>query len=91
MATKPYASGGAYLNRMSDSCTGCRYNPRKRVGEDACPFTTLYWDFLARHEDRFDGNHRLARPLAGMRRLSDLPAVRERAEEVLALLDSGEL
>ncbi|MEZ5374645.1 MAG: cryptochrome/photolyase family protein [Microthrixaceae bacterium] len=91
MATKPYASGGAYLNRMSDSCTGCRYNPRKRVGEDACPFTTLYWDFLARHEDRFDDNHRLARPLAGMRRLSDLPAVRERAEEVLALLDSGEL
>jgi deoxyribodipyrimidine photolyase-related protein len=91
MATKPYASGGAYINKMSDSCKGCRYNPRKRVGADACPFTTLYWDFLARNEEVFAGNHRMARQLAGMRRLSDLPAVRERAVEVLAALDSGDL
>ena len=46
MATKPYASGGAYINRMSDHCRSCRFDPRKRTGEDACPFTTLYWDFL---------------------------------------------
>jgi len=56
MATKPYASGGAYINRMSDHCTKCRYNPKKRTGDDACPFTTLYWDFLARNEEALKGN-----------------------------------
>jgi deoxyribodipyrimidine photolyase-related protein len=51
MATKPYAAGGAYINRMSDYCRGCRYDRSARTGPDACPFTTLYWDFLARHHD----------------------------------------
>ena len=91
MATKPYASGGAYLNKMGDGCKGCRYNPKKRTGEDACPFTTLYWDFLARNEGALAGNHRMSRQLAAMRRLSDLPAVRERAEWVLKALDEGTL
>ncbi len=91
MATKPYASGGAYINRMSDHCRGCRYDPKKRVGPDACPFTTLYWDFLARHEETFRGNHRMGNQLAAMRRLSDLPDVRARAVEVLVRLDAGTL
>lgn len=91
MATKPYASGGAYINKMSDHCKGCRYDPRKRVGADACPFTTLYWDFLARHEETFAGNHRMGRALAGMRRLADLGDVRKRAGEVLVALDAGTL
>jgi deoxyribodipyrimidine photolyase-related protein len=91
MATKPYASGGAYINKMSDSCNGCRYDPKQRVGDNACPFTTLYWDFLARNETAFAHNHRMARQLAGMRRLSDLPDVRERAVDVLAALDAGDL
>ena len=55
MATKPYVSGGAYIDRMSDYCGDCRYDPRKRTGDDACPFTTLYWDFLARHDERLAG------------------------------------
>ena len=91
MATKPYASGGAYINRMSDSCKDCRYDPRKRTGSDACPFTTLYWDFLARNEGALVGNHRVGRQLASMRRLSDLPAVRDRATEILVALDAGTL
>ncbi|MEM7139605.1 MAG: cryptochrome/photolyase family protein [Actinomycetota bacterium] len=91
MATKPYASGGAYINRMSDYCKECRFDPKKRTGDDACPYTTLYWDFLARNEARFQSNHRMSRPLAGMRRLSDLPAVRERAADVLVALDAGRL
>jgi deoxyribodipyrimidine photolyase-related protein len=91
MATKPYAGGGAYIHRMSDSCRGCRYRPGERVGERACPFTTLYWDFLARHETRFAANHRMARQVNAMQRLGDLDAVRARAQDVLELLDAGEL
>jgi deoxyribodipyrimidine photolyase-related protein len=91
MATKPYASGGAYLNRMGNSCKACRYDPKQRTGDNACPFTTLYWDFLARNEHVLAGNHRMSRQLAGMRRLSDLQAVRERAEVVLKALDEGTL
>jgi (6-4)DNA photolyase len=91
MATKPYASGGAYINKMSDSCRSCRFDPKKRVGADACPYTTLYWDFLARNADSLATNHRMARPLAAMRKLDDLPAVRRRAVEVLDRLDHGDL
>lgn len=91
MATKPYAGGGAYINRMSDYCKGCAYDPKRRTGDDACPFTTLYWDFLARHRTRFAGNHRMAQALHGLDRLPDLDDVRERATEVLGRLDDGTL
>jgi deoxyribodipyrimidine photolyase-related protein len=75
MATKPYVSGGAYLNRMSDYCGGCRYDPKKRVGDDACPFTAGYWAFLDRNAERLEGNHRMARPLQQRHRLADLAEV----------------
>ena len=52
MATKPYTSGGAYLDRMTDHCGPCRFNPKVRVGEDACPFTAGYWWFLDRNRNR---------------------------------------
>jgi deoxyribodipyrimidine photolyase-related protein len=91
MATKPYASGGAYIDRMSDYCKGCHYDRRARVGDDACPFTTLYWDFLDRHHDRFLRNARVARQVRASERLVDLPEVRARAATVLELLDRGEL
>jgi len=77
VATKPYASGGAYINSMSDFCSGCPFNPKVRVGENACPFTAGYWAFLNRVEPKLRGNHRMAQPLAGLRRLSDLDAVLE--------------
>ena len=91
MMTKPYAAGGAYIKRMGAFCKPCRFDPTKRVGEDACPFTTLYWDFLARHEDRFRSNHRMAQQLASMRKLADLDAVRARAQVVRTALERGEL
>jgi deoxyribodipyrimidine photolyase-related protein len=91
LMTKPYAAGGAYLNRMTEYCGGCRFDPKKRVGDDACPFTTLYWDFLDRHRDTFAKNHRMGQQLAGLNRLSDLPEVRVRAAEVLDALSSGRL
>ena len=91
MATKPYAAGGNYIDTMSDYCGTCRYDRRARVGDDACPFTTLYWDFLARHHDRLVANPRVARQVRAAERLSDLRAVRERAREVRSMLDEGRL
>ena len=75
MATKPYAGGGAYINRMSDYCHDCRFSPSVRLGPKACPFTAGYWSFLARHEDRFAANPRMARQIQGAHRLGDLPDV----------------
>lgn len=89
LMTKPYAAGGAYLNRMTQFCKGCVYDPKMRVGEDACPFTTLYWDFLDRHREEFSRNHRMSQQVMGLNRLSDLPKLRKRAAEVLAGLEAG--
>ncbi|MDN5762721.1 MAG: cryptochrome/photolyase family protein [Microlunatus sp.] len=75
LATKPYLSGGAYMNRMSDYCGGCRYDPKKRVGEDACPFTGGYWRFLHRHRERFEANPRMRPAIRGLDRLADLDQV----------------
>jgi deoxyribodipyrimidine photolyase-related protein len=91
MATKPYVSGGAYINRMSDYCRGCRFDPRKRVGDDACPFTSLYWDFVARHRERLAANPRMARAVRSFDRLADAAATRERAAAVADRLMSGQL
>ena len=91
MMTKPYISGGAYISKMSNYCKGCAYNPKNRVGEDACPFTTLYWDFLDRHQEEFRANHRMSQQFFGLKRLSDLPELRDRAIEVLRGLDRGEI
>jgi deoxyribodipyrimidine photolyase-related protein len=77
MATKPYASGGAYINRMSDYCGQCRYRPTERVGEHACPFTGGYWWFLERNAKELAGNRRMNQPLNGLRRLKDLDEVVE--------------
>ena len=89
MMTKPYAAGGAYISRMSTYCKGCAYDPKLRVGETACPFTTLYWDFLDRHKESFAKNHRMSQQVFGLNRLKDLPELRERAQQVLKGLDQG--
>jgi deoxyribodipyrimidine photolyase-related protein len=89
MMTKPYAAGGAYISRMSTYCKGCAYDPKLRVGETACPFTTLYWDFLDRHKESFTKNHRMSQQVFGLNRLKDLPELRERAQHVLDGLSKG--
>jgi len=91
MMTKPYAAGGAYISRMSNYCGTCKYNPRERVGETACPFTTLYWDFLDRHSEEFSSNHRMSQQIFGLKRLKDLPELRLRAQEVLTGLSEGKI
>jgi len=71
MASKPYAASGAYIDRMSDYCRGCRFDPRARLGEGACPFNALYWNFLATQRERLAGNPRMA---LAYRNLDRLPA-----------------
>ncbi len=75
LATKPYASGGAYINKMSDHCGDCAYDPKKRLGDDACPFTAGYWQFVHHHKDRLAKNNRTQRSVASMERLEDLDEV----------------
>jgi len=70
MASKPYAASGKYIQRMSNYCEGCRFDPAKRTGEDACPFTTLYWDFLARHRERLSRNPRTIMQVKNLGRIA---------------------
>ncbi len=91
MMTKPYAAGGAYISRMSNYCKPCAYDPKLRTGPTACPFTTLYWDFLDRHQETFAKNHRMSQTLFGLKRLSDLPELKVRAKEVLKGLAQGKI
>ena len=71
MASKPYIATGKYIQRMSPHCKGCRYDPGQRSGDSACPFTTLYWDFLMQHEALLRKNPRLALQVKNLARLSD--------------------
>lgn len=91
ITTKPYVGGGAYLSKMTDHCKKCPLNPKLRTGDNACPFTTLYWDFLDRNRPLLEGNPRIMRQVKGLDRLSDLPELRSRALEVRALIREGSL
>ena len=82
IASKPYVSSGAYINRMSDYCKGCHYKVSVKTGEEACPFNLLYWHFLDRHRERFEGNARMGNMYRTWDRMDA-----ERRETVLA--DAG--
>lgn len=75
MTTKPYTSGGSYINTMSDLCGDCAFRPTERSGEHACPYTRGYWALLHRHRDSFAANPRMVRAVSGLDRLADLDAL----------------
>lgn len=86
MASKPYIATGRYIQRMSNYCAGCRFDPAEATGPTACPFTTLYWDFLIRHEPMLRKNQRMALQVRNLIRLDDTrrDAIRKQAETVRA-------
>lgn len=81
LATKPYVSSAAYIHRMSDYCKGCHYDRKQRVGERACPYNALYWDFFRRNEARLSGNHRLGMVYRQLQRMTrkEIGALEEHA------------
>jgi deoxyribodipyrimidine photolyase-related protein len=93
LATKPYAASANYIHKMSDYCTHCAYDHRAKVGERACPFNALYWDFLARNRACLQNNPRMNLMLALLDRRDpeDLAVLRERAAELRRHLRHGNL
>lgn len=89
MMTKPYAASGAYINRMSNHCRTCPYDPKAATGPNACPFTALYWDFLDRHRERLGQNPRMSLSMRNLGRRDDLPEIRATARAVMDHLDEG--
>ncbi|WP_281966706.1 cryptochrome/photolyase family protein [Roseovarius nanhaiticus] len=93
IASKPYVSSGNYINKMSDYCKGCHYSVTQKTGEGSCPFNTLYWQFLDRHRQRFEGNHRMGMVF---RTWDKMDAEKRRdvldtAEAFLKRMDEGEV
>ena len=90
MMTKPYAASGRYVERMSDHCRRCRYEPGTRTGERACPFTTLYWDFLDRNRDQLASSRRMQLPLRNLERIdaSELEQIRRRGRALRRRFDT---
>ena len=84
MGSKPYIATGKYIQRMSPHCKGCRYDPAQREGDKACPFTTLYWDFLMRHQAMLAVNPRMALQVKNLARLTDAQtlAIKDRAAAI---------
>lgn len=87
IATKPYISSGNYINKMSDYCAGCRYDVKQKTGDKACPFNALYWQFIDRHLDKLENNHRMGLIVSQWKKRDqeDQQAVRDSAQ---AFLDS---
>jgi deoxyribodipyrimidine photolyase-related protein len=83
MASKPYCASGKYIQRMSNYCRACRFDPSCREGDNACPFTVLFWDFLSRNQPKLSNIPRMNMMLANLGRLdqSQIQAMRKRADD----------
>ncbi len=84
MASKPYVATGKYIQRMGGPCASCRFDPSQRVGDRACPYTTLYWDFLMRHQSSLEKNPRIALQVRNLARMdvAERELVTQRAEAI---------
>jgi deoxyribodipyrimidine photolyase-related protein len=90
IATKPYVSSGSYINKMSNNCAECHYNVKEKFGEKACPFNSLYWNFLDEKKEYFKNNNRMAMM---MNLLNKMPAeeiykIKMKANEIIENIDN---
>jgi len=90
IATKPYAASGNYVNKMSDYCKGCHYNVKEKVGPNACPLNSLYWNFIDKNYDKFASNHRMSFPVRNWDKMEQAKKseIIEHASELLNNLSS---
>ncbi len=90
IATKPYAASGNYVNKMSDYCKGCHYNVKEKVGPNACPLNSLYWNFIDKNYDKFASNHRMSFPVRNWDKMEQAKKIEiiEHASELLNNLSS---
>jgi len=93
LGSKPYAASGAYIDRMSDYCAGCAYSPKIKLGEKACPFNFLYWNFLIENRNRLGKNPRMAMPYRTLDRMPEerRTTIRRESAAFLEALDAGQL
>ena len=91
-ATKPYIASANHIGKMSNYCTGCRFNAKARTGEDACPFNYLYWNFLLKNEQKLKSNPRFGPTVLGVSRIdaAERAAITKQAAEFLAGLGEYE-
>ena len=85
VATKPYVSAASYINKMGNYCEACSYDKKKRLGEDACPFNSLYWNFLDDKKEYFAKNNRMAMMLRLLEKIpaTELAEIKARASKIL--------
>ena len=93
VGSKPYAAGGRYIHRMSNYCKSCRFDPAQTTGPEACPMSTLFWNFLGRNQERFRSNHRMGMMLRNLDRQDPdrLQAITLEGDRMLAALDRPDL
>jgi len=85
VATKPYVSSANYINKMSNYCSGCHYSHTKKIGDKACPFNSLYWNFLSDKKEHFKDNQRMNMMMALLNKMdgNKLAEIQERAAEII--------
>ena len=85
LATKPYVSSGSYINKMSNYCSSCHYSVKDKFGEKACPFNTLYWNFLDEKKQYFANNQRMGMMLNMLKKMNpeELAKIKEKANHII--------
>ncbi|NCO04203.1 MAG: cryptochrome/photolyase family protein [Alphaproteobacteria bacterium] len=93
LASKPYAASGAYINKMSDYCKGCKYSVTKKNGPQACPFNYLYWDFFLRNEDQLSNNPRIGMGYRTLAKMDDdkITAIKSDAQRFFKAIENNEI
>jgi deoxyribodipyrimidine photolyase-related protein len=90
IATKPYVSSGSYINKMSNNCAKCHYNVKEKFGDKACPFNSLYWNFLDEKKEYFKKNQRMAMMLNLLNKMpaEEIYKIKVKANEIISKLDN---